>query len=242
MDSILTDSTDTPEQDAFLDKVHAVPSSVSSGFFHSVSTVSDASRPQVSPGINSYKLWCHTRALHLPVLQAGKISPSKVIHYFSSHPAAFRFQASLSPANISLNPANKKIDMNLSDFQTSIGAAAHANLDTELLISNTRTALIDTYASLQGSVGGVIATLDVHGLLSRFMTFWMILCLNRLVMQLIILLPGNNMKLGPTSSPLFIALKIPSILVRLAFMDASTGPWHRLTTNPVLNCPNPQPR
>ena len=51
---------------------------------------------------------------------------------------------------------------NLSDFQTGIGAVAHATLDTEQLISHTRTALV---ASFQGSDGGVIATSEVHELL-----------------------------------------------------------------------------
>ena len=39
--------------------------------------------------------------------------------------------------NITLNPANKKTDYSLSDFQTGIGATAHATLDTEHLISCT---------------------------------------------------------------------------------------------------------
>ena len=35
--------------------------------------------------------------------------------------------------------------------------AAHATLDTEQYISHTRTAVVDTIASVQGSDGGVIA-------------------------------------------------------------------------------------
>ena len=57
---------------------------------------------------------------------------------------------SLPPDNITLNPANKRIDQSLSDFQTGIIAAAPATLDTEQLISHTRTAVVDTIASLQG--------------------------------------------------------------------------------------------
>ena len=37
---------------------------------------------------------------------------------FSSHPAVFGFQASLPLDNITLNPANKRINQRLSDFQT----------------------------------------------------------------------------------------------------------------------------
>ena len=43
-----------------------------------------------------------------------------------------------------------KIDQSLSDFQTGIGVPAQATLDTEQLIFHTRTALVDTIASLQG--------------------------------------------------------------------------------------------
>ena len=40
------------------------------------------------------------------------------------------------------------MDWSLSDFQTSIGAVAHATLDTEQPFCHTRTALVDTIASL----------------------------------------------------------------------------------------------
>ena len=49
------------------------------------------------------KLWCQARALLTPVSLATKMSASKLIRYFSSHPAAFGFQASTPPNNISLN-------------------------------------------------------------------------------------------------------------------------------------------
>ena len=75
---------------------------------------------------------------------ATKMSASKLIHYFSSHPAAFGFQASTPPDNITLNSANRKADQSLSDFQTGVGATAHATLDTEQLISHLRVALVDT--------------------------------------------------------------------------------------------------
>ena len=44
LDSILTDSLETPESDASLDEPDAITSSVSSGFLHSVGTLSDNSK------------------------------------------------------------------------------------------------------------------------------------------------------------------------------------------------------
>ena len=55
-------------------------------------------------------------------------------------------------------------DYSLVDFQTGIGAASHDTLDTEQLISHTRTTLFDTIASLQDSNGGLIAASKVHEL------------------------------------------------------------------------------
>ena len=90
-----------------------------------------------------------------------KISGSKLICYFYGHPAAFGFQASLPPDNVTLNPVNKRIDQNLSDFQTGIFAAAHTTLETDQVISHTRTALVDTIASLQHYECGVITASEV---------------------------------------------------------------------------------
>ena len=91
LDSILTDSLKTPELDISLEEPDAITSSVSSGFLHSVSTISDTSKLQLSPSIHTHKLWCQARALLAPVSLATKMSASKLIHYFSSHPAAFGF-------------------------------------------------------------------------------------------------------------------------------------------------------
>ena len=135
LDSILTDSLETPELDTSLDEPDAITSSVSSGFLHLVSTLSDNSKPQLAPSIRSHKLWCQARALLAPVPLATKMSASKLIHYISSHPAAFRFQSSTPLDNITLSSANRKADQSLSDLQTGVGAAAHATLDTEQLIS-----------------------------------------------------------------------------------------------------------
>ena len=58
LDSILTDSLETPELDASLDEPDAVPYSVSSGFLCSVSNLSDNSKLQLATSIISRKLWC----------------------------------------------------------------------------------------------------------------------------------------------------------------------------------------
>ena len=114
LDSILTDSLKTPELDTSLEEPDAVmSSSVSSGFLHSVSTLSDNSKPQLVPRIRTHKLWCQARALLTPVSWATKMSASKLINYSSSHPTAFGFWASTPPDNISLNSANRKADQSL---------------------------------------------------------------------------------------------------------------------------------
>ena len=68
---------------------------------------------------------------------------------------------------MSLNSANRKADQSLSDFQTGVGATAHATLDTEQLTSHLRVALIDTLCSLPDAEGGVILLLKVHDILDK---------------------------------------------------------------------------
>ena len=136
---LFSHTVSTQELDESLHEANAIPST---GFLHSVSTVSDNSRLQVAPSIKYHKLWSQARALLLAVLQAGKKSSSKPIHYFSGHPATFGFLTSLLPGNITLSPANKGVDQSPSDFKTGIGTAANATLDTEQLISHTRTAYV----------------------------------------------------------------------------------------------------
>ena len=53
------------------------------------------------------------------------------------------------------------------------------------------------------------------------------------------MLPGSAVKPGLSSFPFFMVLRIPFLLVRLAYMDALTSPWHRPTTTPPLDCPSP---
>ena len=95
------------------------------------------------------------------------MSASKLIHYFSNHPAAFGFQASTQPDNITLNSANRKADQSLSDFQSGVGATAHPTVDMEQLISHLRVALVDTLSSLPDAEGGVTPVSEVHELLPK---------------------------------------------------------------------------
>ena len=95
------------------------------------------------------------------------MSASKLIHYFSSHPVAFGFWASTPSDNISLNSTNRKADQSLSNFQTGVGATAHATLDIEQLISHLQVALVDTLSSLPEAEGDVLPMSEVCELLLR---------------------------------------------------------------------------
>ena len=99
---------------------------------------------------------------------ATKMSASKLICYFSSHPAAFGFQSSTPSNNITLTPTNRKTDQSVSDFQTDICAAAHTTLNTVQFISHLRIALfVNTISSLSNSEGGVIPVSKVCELLIK---------------------------------------------------------------------------
>ena len=98
---------------------------------------------------------------------ATKMLASKLIHYFSSHPADFRFQSLTPLNNITLTSANRKVDQSLSNLQTGVGAAAHSTLDTDQLISCLRVALLHTLSSLPGSEGGIIPVSEVYELLLK---------------------------------------------------------------------------
>ena len=164
--SILTDSLKTLERDTSLEEPAAITSSsVPSEFLCLVSTLSDNSKLQLTPSIHTHKLCCQTRALLATVSLATKMSASKLIRYFSSHPAAFGFWASTPPDNISLNSANRKADQSLLDFQTGVGATAHATFDTDQLISHLQVALSNTFSSLPEAQGDVIPVCEVHELL-----------------------------------------------------------------------------
>ena len=167
LDSILTDSPEKPKLGTSVDEPDAITSSVSSGFLHWVSILSDNSKVQLAPSIRSHKLWCQARALLAPVSLAAKMSASKLIQYFSSHPAAFGFWSSTPPDNITLTSANRKADQCLSDLQTGVGVAAYATLDTEQLISHLRVALVDNHSCLPNSEGGIIPMSEVCELLLK---------------------------------------------------------------------------
>ena len=74
-------------------------------------------------------------------------------------------------------PAGKLIS--LSDFQTGLGAAAHATFDTEQLISHLQVALVDTLSSLPEAERDVIPVnemcellLWIHGILDKAVAKW----------------------------------------------------------------------
>ena len=118
LDSILTDSIEIPELDMSLDEPEAITSSVSSGFLHLVSTISDNSKLHFAPSIRSHKLWCLSRAPLAPVSLATKMSASELICYFYNHHTAFGFQSSTPPDHVTLTSANRKADHSLLEFQT----------------------------------------------------------------------------------------------------------------------------
>ena len=113
----------------------------------------DKSEAELAPSIRFHKLWGQSRLL---------FSPLPLIFYFSNHSAAFGFQSSTPPGNITLNPSNMKADQSL---LTGIGAAAYTTLDTEQLISQIRVALADALSSLTDFEGRVISVSEVHALL-----------------------------------------------------------------------------
>ena len=172
LDSILTDSLETPDLDTSLQESDAITSSVSSGFLHSVSTISDNSKPQLAPSIRTCKLWCQARALLTPVSLATKMSASKLIRYFSSHPAAFGFRASTPPDNISLNSANRKVDQSLSVFRL-VWVPLHMLLLTQsssFLIS--RLPWLIPFPPCQRLREMLFLFLKCMHYFSRFMAFW----------------------------------------------------------------------
>ena len=58
LDSILTNSLEILELDTSLEESDVITSSVSSGFLHLGSTLSDNSKLQLAPSIHTHKLWC----------------------------------------------------------------------------------------------------------------------------------------------------------------------------------------
>ena len=79
--------------------------------------------------------------------------------------------------------ANKKTSQSLFNFQTDIGAAVHATLETEQLISPTRNVFVDTIASLKVMTAELLQFQKCMNYLTRFITFWTMPWLNGLVIH-----------------------------------------------------------
>ena len=161
--------------------------------------------------------------LLLPVPLEGKMSASKFIHYFSSHKVTFGLQASLPLDNITLNAANKNIDLSPSYLQTSIGTAIHVNLETEQLISYNRILLSDNIACVQGSHGEVIPVSEVYEILLAKIHDILDSAVSKQVgttavglAYVLILLPGSVMKSWLHSSLIFTVLRTLLLLVSLS--------------------------
>ena len=157
------------------------------------------------------------------------MSASALICYCSGYPAVFGFWASLSTDNFTLMPTNKVTDQSLCNFQTGIGAAAHAFLDTEHLISHARTALVDTVASLQGSEGGMIVASEVHELLTKIYKI-MDNALSKWVDNTTLIFNSASRQCHEVWVPLFPFLHNINNFVppsEACLLDRSTGPWHR---------------
>ena len=182
LDSILTHSLETPELDTSLDEPDAITSFVSSVFLHSVSTLFDNSQLHFAPSIRSHKLRCQARMLLELVSLATKMSASKLIPHFSSHPAAFSFWPSTTPDNITLTSVNRKADQ----------------IFGLVLVLLLMPVLIQSNSSLTSEWPWLIVfplyliwrealylCLKCVNCFSRFMTFWTMLFPNELGMQLI---------------------------------------------------------
>ena len=99
------------------------------------------------------------------------------------------------------------------------------------------------YDCLESSDGEATPVSDLHGLPTKFMTFWTTLFLNMLVIQLIfycvllVLPPDCLVKSGLCSSHFFTILRALFLLVRHAFMVALTGLWLRISNNLTIAIP-----
>ena len=106
------------------------------------------------------------------------MSTSKLIPYFSSHPAAFGFQASTPPDNISLNSANRKVDQSLR-FSDWSGCHCTCYSWHRATYFHLQVALVDTLSSLPEAEGDVIPVsevcellLQIHGILDKAVSKW----------------------------------------------------------------------
>ena len=121
--------------------------------------------------------------------------------------------------------------------------AAHITKNTEQHISHSKTAFVDTIASIKDSDREVIPVQEVLELLA-FMLFWTMLYLKKYWNTphlFLILLPGSIVKSGLHSIPFFTILRTLLLLGKLAIMAALNDLWHRVSNNIPLACLSLQP-
>ena len=185
LDSIFTDSIETSELDTSLDELNAITSSVSFGFLHLVSTISDTSKPQLASSTRTHKLWCQTRASLALVSLATKMSASKLICYFSNHPTTLdsgllHHQMTshwlLPTGRLSRVYQNVRLALVLLLMLLSTQSSSFLIPELPLLI------LIPLCPILREEL--YLCPKCMNNL-SRFMTFWTLLCPNTLGTQLI---------------------------------------------------------
>ena len=244
-DSILTDSARTLGLNTFLDEHDVITSSFSSAFLHSGSPASDTFKPQLASSIRSFTLWCKAGGLLSPVSLATRMLASKLIHYFSKHPATFGFQSSTSPDNITLNTAKRKADQCLLELRLalvwlvlplSIWSSSFLTRELHLLIP------VLLYQILKE---------ECMNYLSQFMTFFTMQCPYGLVTQLIffstflILLLGSVVKFGFHSSHFytvsrtwFLLVRLTSLVYKLVSSTGSATGFHWLVSvfSPYERC------
>ena len=120
-DPILTDSIETLKLDTAFDESDVITSSISSGLFlQSVSMFLVLLNCSLLPA--SDLIHYDTRLRYSFPYVFGQQDVNILIDLlFCSHPVAFGLWFSSPPDNITLNPANRKADQSLSEFQTGIG-------------------------------------------------------------------------------------------------------------------------
>ena len=178
-----------------------------SGLLHFINNVSDTSKPQLAPSIRYHKLWCQARALLSPVSLATKMSASKLTCYFSSHSAAFGFQSSTPPDNITLTSTNRKIDHSL--FRISDWHLCSCSCHSQYRAAHFPYQSCAWWYHFQILREELFLFQKCMNYLSRFITFWTMSCPNGLVTKLIfyhmflIVLPGSIMEFELHSSHFF---------------------------------------
>ena len=200
-----------------------------------LSTFSDNSKLQLTPNIRTHKLWCQARALLAPVSLATKMSASKLIFYFSSHPKPLDFGPPLhqiiSPWIL---PTGKLISLSLI-FRLVLVLLHMLLLTWSNSSLASRWPLWYSFLSAQGwgrcctCIWSVWITLQDlwHFGQGCFQASWK-LSLHFSISGLI-LFPGSIVRFGLHISLFFTVLGRWFLLVRLACMAVLIGLWHMLT-------------